>query len=70
MILYKAKFWNMNKEWKFLFDTFVTHPMQEALTFFYVLTQKAGYPSYGIAIILLTVAIKLLMYPLTVKNVK
>ncbi len=53
-----------------MFDTFVTHPMQEALTFFYVLTQKAGYPSYGLAIILLTVAIKLLMYPLTVKQVK
>jgi YidC/Oxa1 family membrane protein insertase len=44
--------------------------MQEALTFFYVLTQKAGFPSYGLAIILLTVAIKLLMYPLTVKQVK
>lgn len=44
--------------------------MQEALTFFYLMTQKAGYPSYGLAIILLTVAIKLLMYPLTVKQVK
>ena len=44
--------------------------MQQALTFFYVLTQKAGYPSYGVAIILLTVAIKALMYPLTVKQVK
>lgn len=44
--------------------------MQEALTFFYVLTQKAGYPSYGVAIILLTVAIKALLYPLTVKQVK
>ena len=53
-----------------MFDTFVTHPMQEALTFFYLMTQKAGYPSYGLAIILLTVAIKLLMYPLTVKQVK
>ena len=52
-----------------MFDTFVTHPMQQALTFFYVLTQKAGYPSYGVAIILLTVAIKALMYPLTVKQV-
>ena len=53
-----------------MFDTFVTHPMQEALTFFYLMTQKAGYPSYGLAIILLTVAIKLLMYPLTVKQVQ
>ena len=53
-----------------MFDTLVTHPMQQALTFFYVLTQKAGFPSYGIAIILLTVAIKILLYPLTVKQVK
>jgi len=53
-----------------LFDTFVTIPMQQALTFFYMLTQKIGYPSYGIAIILLTVSIKLVLYPLTVKQVK
>src|SRR5665647_2607589 len=53
-----------------LFDTFVTIPMQQALTFFYMLTQKAGYPSYGIAIILLTIAIKMVLYPLTVKQVK
>ena len=53
-----------------MFDTFVTHPMQQALTFFYTLTQKAGFPSYGIAIIMLTAAIKLLLYPLTVKQVK
>ena len=53
-----------------MFDTLVTHPMQQALTFFYMLTQKMGYPSYGVAIILLTVAIKLVLYPLTVKQVK
>ena len=53
-----------------MFDTFVTLPMQQALTFFYTLTQKAGFPSYGIAIIMLTAAIKLLLYPLTVKQVK
>lgn len=53
-----------------MFDTFVTGPMQYALTFFYGLTQKAGYPSYGLAIIFLTVAIKVLLYPLTVKQVK
>lgn len=53
-----------------MFDTLVTHPMQQALTFFYMMTQKMGYPSYGVAIILLTVAIKLVLYPLTVKQVK
>ncbi|WP_084576827.1 YidC/Oxa1 family membrane protein insertase [Sporomusa malonica] len=44
--------------------------MQSALTFFYNLTASAGYANYGIAIILLTIAIKALMYPLTVKQVK
>ena len=44
--------------------------MQQALTFFYMLTQKAGYPSYGVAIILVTIAIKMVLYPLTVKQVK
>ena len=53
-----------------MFDTFDTLPMKQALTFFYTLTQKAGFPSYGIAIIMLTAAIKLLLYPLTVKQVK
>ena len=52
------------------FDVLVTGPLQSALTFCYLLTQKVGYPSYGIAIILLTVGIKLLLYPLTVKQVK
>ena len=53
-----------------MFDTFVTIPLQQALTFCYVITQKIGYPNYGLAIILLTVAIKIVLYPLTVKQVK
>lgn len=44
--------------------------MQMALGFFYNLTSYMGFPSYGVAIILLTVAIKILFYPLTVKQVK
>lgn len=44
--------------------------MQMVLTFFYNLTGYMGFPSYGVAIILLTVAIKVLFYPLTVKQVK
>jgi len=44
--------------------------MQMALTFFYNLTSYMGFPSYGVAIILLTVVIKILLYPLTVKQVK
>ncbi|WP_243638737.1 YidC/Oxa1 family membrane protein insertase [Lucifera butyrica] len=40
------------------------------LTFFYDLTSKLGFPNYGIAIILLTVTIRMLLYPLTAKQVK
>lgn len=49
---------------------FLSNIMQGALTFFYNLTVSMGFANYGIAIILLTVAIKLLMYPLTVKQIK
>lgn len=36
----------------------------------YQLTVSAGIPSYGMAIILVTVVIKMILYPLTVKQVK
>ena len=36
----------------------------------YQLTVSAGIPSYGMAIILMTVVIKMILYPLTVKQVK
>jgi YidC/Oxa1 family membrane protein insertase len=41
-----------------------------ALTFFYNITSYMGFPSYGVAIILMTVVIKILFYPLTVKQVR
>lgn len=44
--------------------------MQSALTFFYNITVQIGLPNYGLAIVLLTIAIKMLLYPLTVKQVK
>jgi len=50
--------------------SFLTTPLTEALTFCYKLTVMMGIPSYGIAIILLTAVIKMLLYPLTVKQVK
>ncbi len=53
----------------FSFD-FLSNIMQSALTFFYNLTVNMGFASYGIAIILLTLAIKAILYPLTVKQVK
>ncbi len=43
--------------------------MQNFLTFFYHLTESMGYANYGLAIILLTIVIKLLMYPLTVSQI-
>ena len=49
---------------------FLSNIMQSALTFFYNLTVGAGIANYGLAIILLTIAIKLVLYPLTVKQVK
>lgn len=49
---------------------FLSGIIKNLLTFFYNLTVSAGIPSYGVAIVLLTVAIKMLLYPLTVKQVK
>jgi len=44
--------------------------LQDLLTFFYGVTVSLGMANYGIAIILITLAIKLVLYPLTVKQVK
>lgn len=49
---------------------FIVDLMKNALTLFYNWTAAAGLPSYGLAIIILTVAIKIVLYPLTVKQVK
>lgn len=57
------------KEVLFLFD-YVIGLMQMALTFSYNITSDVGFPNYGLAIILLTVFIKMLLYPLTVKQVE
>ncbi len=44
--------------------------LQDLLTFFYGVTDSLGMANYGIAIILITLAIKFVLYPLTVKQVK
>ncbi|MCG9966852.1 YidC/Oxa1 family membrane protein insertase [Pelotomaculum terephthalicicum JT] len=44
--------------------------MTGLMNWLYQLTVQAGVPSYGIAIILLTVLIKMLLYPLTQKQMK
>jgi YidC/Oxa1 family membrane protein insertase len=55
---------------RFLFETLVVLPLQHTLDFFYRLSAGIGYANYGLAIILLTLAIKLVLYPLTVKQVR
>ncbi|MBP2630021.1 MAG: rane protein insertase, YidC/Oxa1 family [Firmicutes bacterium] len=54
---------------KALFDYFIEF-MQSMVTFFYDITADFGFPNYGIAIILFTVVIKSLLFPLTAKQMK
>ena len=49
---------------------FLTVPFTAILSFCYKITVFFGVPSYGLAIVLLTVAIKMSMYPLTAKQVR
>ena len=44
--------------------------MSTLVTYAFQLTQMIGYPSYGVAIILLTIVIKAILAPLTVKQIK
>lgn len=43
--------------------------MQNVLTIFYSLTGSLGFPNYGLAIILMTIAIKIILYPITAKQI-
>lgn len=52
-----------------MFDAII-EAFSEVLGVLYNLTATAGVPSYGLAIILLTVIIKLALYPLTAKQLK
>lgn len=44
------------------------HWFAEVINIMYGLTAQAGFPNYGLAIILMTIAIKLVMFPLTQKQ--
>ncbi len=44
--------------------------MTQILNFFYGLTKTVGLPSYGLAIIIMTIVIKMLLYPLSVKQMR
>ena len=48
----------------------IEHVMSGVLTALYSLTEMLGVPSYGLAIILLTILIKILVYPLTKKQLR
>ncbi|ABZ83655.1 stage iii sporulation protein j/oxaa-like protein precursor [Heliomicrobium modesticaldum Ice1] len=51
--------------WQMLVDAF-----SSMINFFYIITQQIGIPSYGLAIILITIVIKMLLYPLSAKQMK
>lgn len=49
---------------------FLSSIVQEALRIFYGMTSSLGMPSYGLAIILMTIAVKILLYPITKKQIE
>lgn len=48
---------------------FLSGIVQNVLTIFYSLTGSLGFPNYGLAIILMTIAIKIILYPITAKQI-
>jgi YidC/Oxa1 family membrane protein insertase len=52
-----------------LWQTFVQY-FADVINLLYALTDKLGVPNYGLAIILMTIAIKLILFPLTQKQMK
>lgn len=44
--------------------------LSNCIQFFYTLTASIGFPNYGIAILLFTVAVKILLFPLTATQVR
>ena len=48
---------------------FLSGIVQNVLTVFYNVTNSIGFPSYGLAIILMTVMIKVILYPVTAKQI-
>ena len=48
----------------------IVHLFQTGINVLYRILTDAGFPNYGAAIILLTIIIKMALYPLTVKQIK
>lgn len=49
---------------------FLSNIIQQVITILYNLTDTLGFPNYGIAIILMTVLVKIILYPVTAKQIK
>lgn len=49
---------------------FLSNIVQQIITFLYGLTNMLGVPSYGLAIVIMTVIVKLILYPLTKKQIE
>lgn len=49
---------------------FLSNIVQQILTVLYSFTEGMGIPSYGLAIVIMTIIVKLLLYPLTKKQIE
>lgn len=49
---------------------FLSNIVQQILTILYSFTESMGMPSYGLAIVIMTIIVKLLLYPLTKKQIE
>ena len=49
---------------------FLANIVQQVLTVLYNFTESVGIPNLGLAIVLMTIIIKLIMYPLTQKQIQ
>lgn len=49
---------------------FLSNIVQQVITFLYGLTDMLGVPSYGLAIVIMTIIVKLILYPLTKKQIE
>lgn len=49
---------------------FLSSIVQQVITFLYGVTSAVGLPSYGLAIVIMTIIVKLVLYPLTKKQIE
>ena len=49
---------------------FLSNIVQQVITVIYGFLHGVGFPNYGVAIIIMTVLVKLILYPLTKKQIE